>query len=73
MSMAEERNTEIQRLQESKDTIKQRLRELQAIIQLRDAEALRRTQLMAEYTEKEHATTVLLQGWERGLRTLQVE
>ncbi|KAK5082549.1 hypothetical protein LTR24_007924 [Lithohypha guttulata] len=72
-SMAEERNTEIQRLQESKDAMEQRLRELQATIQLRDAEALRRTQLVAEYMEKEHATTVLLQGWERGLRTLQVE
>lgn len=73
MSVVEERHIEIQRLHESNDARKQRLRELQATIQLHDAEALRCTQLVAEYGEKEQAMTVLLHSWERGLRTLQVE
>ncbi|KAK5077416.1 hypothetical protein LTR24_009663 [Lithohypha guttulata] len=73
MSVAEERNIEIQRLQESNDTTEQHLRELQATIQQRDVEALRCTQLVVEYKEKEQAMTVLLHGWERGLRTLQLE
>ncbi|KAK5947808.1 hypothetical protein OHC33_011178 [Knufia fluminis] len=66
MSVAEERNIEIQRLHESNDTTEQHLRELQATIQQRDAEALRCTQLVAEYGDRERAMTVLLHGWERG-------
>ncbi|KAK5093984.1 hypothetical protein LTS08_008768 [Lithohypha guttulata] len=72
-SVAEGRHHEIQRLQESQDAMEQRLRELQTTVQLRDAEALRRTKLVEEYWAKEHTMTTLLQGWERGLRTLQVE
>lgn len=73
MSVAEERNIEIQRLHESNDARERHLRELQATIQQRDVEALRCTQRVAEYRDKEQAMTVLLHGWERGLRTLQVE
>ncbi|KAK5309381.1 hypothetical protein LTR70_010341 [Exophiala xenobiotica] len=70
MSVAEERHIEIQRLHESNDTTEQHLRELQATIQQRDAEALPCTQLVAEYGDRKRAMTVLLHGWERGLRTL---
>lgn len=72
-SVAEERHHEIQRLQESQEAMEQRLGELEATLQLRNAEALRRTKLVEEYSTKEQTTTALLQGWERGLRTLQVE
>ncbi|KAK5073424.1 hypothetical protein LTR70_010248 [Exophiala xenobiotica] len=62
VSVAEEGATEIQRLHESKDVMEQHVHELQATIQQRDVEALRCTQLVAEYQEKEQAMTVLLHG-----------
>ncbi|KAK5313823.1 hypothetical protein LTR70_007397 [Exophiala xenobiotica] len=49
VSVVEERATEIQRLHVSNDAREQHLRELQATIQQRDVEALRCTQLVAEY------------------------
>ncbi|KAK5069359.1 hypothetical protein LTR51_008609 [Lithohypha guttulata] len=70
---AEESKQEIQRLQASKDAMEQRLRQLEATLLLRNAEALRRTKLVEEYLAQEQSMTTLLQGWERGLRTLQVE